>query len=376
MKKTRLIATIICAAFLTFGIAGCADDEDETTNSSTSQNPTQTEAESSATSLAKGGEYSKSVTIDLSESELSDGGVAKFSVGSDVTDYFVLSESSASRTAANYSSIKNFRAIVEAIAKKSIKVKLTATAPDSSCKVVITMSIPKDYTASGKPVVKNVAVVNVGTEAKATESEASQNLSDYTVVTRLTEKKIFCYTYEYYDGETTKEYYSINADGTGTYSEYADGSGEMKSNDHSISFANGKISDDDNHYLGTLYKKGDAYYLIKVDEDYISRTSGNGLFATFTEEEESDGITATTILNLKSDGSISGTFKDEYKTEGKSEEGTLTGSFTNNNGILDIYVLGINDNGEEDDFIEGLYMYDGDKLMPYMPLTIETSLPQ
>ena len=119
MKKTRLIATIICAAFLTFGIAGCADDEDETTNSSTSQNPTQTGAESSATSLAKGGEYSKSVTIDLSESELSDGGVENFAVESDVTDYFVLSESSASRTAANYSSIKNFRAIVEAIAKKA-----------------------------------------------------------------------------------------------------------------------------------------------------------------------------------------------------------------------------------------------------------------
>ena len=185
MKKTRWITALLAATALIFTATGCnfSDDDDEEEETSSSSSTAQ------STSVAKGAAYSETVTLDLSSSALNSSGVSKFAVGEDVTDFFALSEVSTARAAAGSSSITDFKAVVTAVSATSITVEMTATAPTVSCKVVVAISIPADYTESGKAVVQNVAVVNVG-ETSATASSASKSLSDYTKVTSFSAETI------------------------------------------------------------------------------------------------------------------------------------------------------------------------------------------
>ena len=412
MKRTRWITALLAAAALLFVATGCNpadddDDEEETTSSTSTSTST---AQSAA--VATGAAYSETVTLDLSSSALNSSGVSKFAVGSDVTDFFALSEVSTARAAAGSSSIADFKAVVTAVSATSITVKMTATAPTVDCKVVVAISIPADYTASGKAVVQNVAVVNVG-ETSATASSASASLSDYTKVTSFSAETILYEVEKEEDPDTTDftytqkaYYYVFGTDGSVTrYKYYLDDANnivEKSSNSVVCKFENGKLykhadEADGGDYVGTLYKKGGAYYLIDEDEA-LKRTSGSGLFATFGETyedkhtEEVDGTTYTykkvdtTSLTFCSDGTMYGSQEGETyngSTLAESYADCITGTFTNSSGIIttDGYVMGTYTyDGEVHSEAYSLGMekifYDGSALYGYEPLPVATSLPQ
>ena len=410
MKKTRWITALLAATALIFTATGCNfsdDDDDEEETSSTSTSTAQ------STSVAKGAAYSETVTLDLSSSALNSSGVSKFAVDEDVTDFFALSEVSTARAAAGSSSIADFKAVVTAVSATSITVEMTATAPTVNCKVVVAISIPADYTESGKAVVQNVAVVNVG-ETSATASSASASLSDYTKVTSFSAETILYEVEKEEDPDTTDfiytqkaYYYVFGADGSVTrYKYYLDDADNIvgkSSNSVVFKFENGKLykhadEADGGDYVGTLYKKGGAYYLIGEDEAW-KRTSGSGLFATFGETYEEtytdtdNGTTyyaykdvETISLTFCSDGTLYGsedgeTYKDNTLAE--SYAVGITGTFTNSSGILTVEANALISevyNGTVYSAAESLGMgkilYDGSALYGYEPLSVKTALPQ
>ncbi len=390
MKKSLFVVAMLAVSLAFFACS--SDSPSDETPAPTSGLPTKT--------VTKGADYEEDVSIDLSSTPL------KAALSGDVTSYFSQSQATA-RAAVSDTGITNFRAVVKTSTTTSVTVTISGTAPATDCKIVITVTIPASETASGKPVVKNATVVNVGA-VSAEVSSASTTLSvpansdlagkifaggaqlkdakdDKGQTVYYTDRKYFSfgtesgeavpatlYWHRTLEDETTTLFnigaYSYKA-GTLTYT------GAQDENDH---------NSDDNTFV--IRKAGDTMYLIEDFDEEYKRTSGSGLFATFTSTITKDQETETSEVTLTSDGVITGTTKDVIRySDGTGAEQTytteaqLTGTFINNGGVLscNVKITVTTEEGEimTIDMDDGLILYDGSQLYFVTELIKKDALP-
>lgn len=152
MKKSFWLAALIADLVLFF--AACSNSSDSgivplVFPTATTSNPTATPDQNLN---APRGKYEKNLTIDLSAASdrLSADGVANLSAGKDVSDWFK-NNMVASSTANGFT---DFKATIVSASETSLVIKVSASTPAVKCSISLSITIPKDFTASGQPVVK------------------------------------------------------------------------------------------------------------------------------------------------------------------------------------------------------------------------------
>jgi hypothetical protein len=366
------IFAIIAMSALSIAFFGCFHDSDDDDDDASSSSES---ASDKSVGILNGAYLDGLSEIKVSAALKS--GV--YSAGDSVSDLFSISTNSAkSERSVSSNYVSNFDATISKIFSDYFIVALSGKVALSDSSLKISVALPADKTSSGSAL--SVSPLTVNTGSAAAVSTASLALSTGTIpsASELAGKtfkyvRINCETgykfvfYEFSDDGTTATQTSITYDTEDTSENetkiytnvpYDSTTGKLPichNGSGTVSYSS--VSDED---VMTLKKVGDAYYLYSINKDFEAENSST-LFTTYYSLE--DGEKTGDYIILKSDGTIGGAYEDS-----KNGNGTYSGSFINNAGVISLsYTMsGDGFTGSEEVIYTGSNIVDGGVFAEYL----------
>lgn len=378
IRKSNVIA-VFASLLLVLGAAGCANDSSDPTadtysGSGSGNSNSNTAVEAGITTKQKAStnaQYTKKVSIDLSDTPLSDTTVSNLKEGDDVTEWFVQNtvkdNSSASSRAvlSDEAGLSNFTVKLVKITATEIIVSFEAKTPSYDCEVYVSVVIPAECTKEAVVVTKTVQKIEVGVGV----DESDDSAADMTIPNANEMKgKVFLTAID--DGKE-EDYIVFSSDGSKISGiDYHNGvpGDEQYWDKYEYSENDGSLTE-----IYQEYKEGEMvearrikYYVTKINENYyltdadfkLEKTSSDeGIYATFKyehskEEKENEyesKRTGSSILIFNEDHTFSGTGLSTYYSKNISYQYSYneeTSKYEKNLDSYTIYEKNRNETGE------------------------------